>query len=47
MIPLACEKSADFDAEKALKLLATSGETAAIIGHIEPHSGEDQVVILK
>jgi phosphoribosylformylglycinamidine cyclo-ligase len=35
------------DAEKALKLLATSGETAAIIGHIEPHSGEDQVVILK
>ena len=35
------------DAEKALKMLATSGETAAIIGHIEPHSGEDQVVILK
>jgi len=35
------------DAEKALKLLAASGETAAIIGHIEPHPGEDQVVILK
>ena len=35
------------DAEKALKLLEASGETAAIIGHIEAHSGEDQVVILK
>ena len=35
------------DAEKALKQLEASGETAAIIGHIEAHSGEDQVVILK
>jgi phosphoribosylformylglycinamidine cyclo-ligase len=35
------------DAEKALKLLAAAGETAAIIGHIEAHPGEDQVVILK
>jgi phosphoribosylformylglycinamidine cyclo-ligase len=35
------------DAEKALKLLAAAGETAAIIGHIETHPGEDQVVILK
>ena len=35
------------DAEKALKLLAAAGESAAIVGHVEPHSGEDQVVILK
>src|SRR3990167_8990780 len=35
------------DAEKALKLLAAAGEGASIIGHVEPHSGEDQVVILK
>lgn len=35
------------DAEKTLKRLEASGETAAIIGHIEAHSGEDQVVILK
>ncbi len=35
------------DAEKALKLLAAAGETAAIIGHVEAHAGEDQVVILK
>ena len=35
------------DAEKALKLLQAAGETAAIIGHIEAHPGEDQVVILK
>ncbi|MHB8535584.1 MAG: phosphoribosylformylglycinamidine cyclo-ligase [Sulfuricaulis sp.] len=35
------------DAEKALKLLQTAGESASIIGHIEAHSGEDQVVILK
>jgi phosphoribosylformylglycinamidine cyclo-ligase len=35
------------DAEKALKMLAAAGETAAIIGHIETHPGEDQVVILK
>ncbi len=35
------------DAEKALKLLQAAGETAAIIGHVEAHPGEDQVVILK
>jgi phosphoribosylformylglycinamidine cyclo-ligase len=35
------------DAEKALKLLAAAGESASIVGHVEPHSGEDQVVILK
>lgn len=35
------------DAEKALKILQDAGETAAIIGHIESHPGEDQVVILK
>ncbi len=35
------------NAEKALKLLTVAGETAAIIGHIEAHSGDDQVVILK
>jgi len=35
------------NAEKALKLLAAAGESAAIIGHVEAHSGEDQVVILK
>ncbi len=35
------------DAEQALKLLQATGESAAIIGHIEPHAGEDQVVILK
>lgn len=35
------------DAEKALKLLAAAGESATIVGHIEAHSGEDQVVILK
>ena len=34
------------DAEKALKLLTAAGETASIIGHVETHSGEDQVVIL-
>ncbi|MBI3778938.1 MAG: phosphoribosylformylglycinamidine cyclo-ligase [Gammaproteobacteria bacterium] len=34
------------NAEKALKLLAAAGESASIIGHIEPHAGEDQVVIL-
>ncbi|MGE5241388.1 MAG: phosphoribosylformylglycinamidine cyclo-ligase [Bacteroidota bacterium] len=35
------------DAEKALTLLAAAGESATIVGHVEPHSGEDQVVILK
>jgi phosphoribosylformylglycinamidine cyclo-ligase len=35
------------DAEKALKLLTAAGESATIIGHIESHAGEDQVVILK
>jgi phosphoribosylformylglycinamidine cyclo-ligase len=34
------------DAEKALKLLTAAGETATMIGHLETHSGEDQVVIL-
>ncbi|MDO8706501.1 MAG: phosphoribosylformylglycinamidine cyclo-ligase [Sulfuricaulis sp.] len=35
------------NAEKALQSLQAAGESASIIGHIEPHSGEDQVVILK
>jgi phosphoribosylformylglycinamidine cyclo-ligase len=35
------------DAEKALKLLAAAGESATIVGHVEAHTGEDQVVILK
>ncbi|MHB8741885.1 MAG: phosphoribosylformylglycinamidine cyclo-ligase [Sulfuricaulis sp.] len=35
------------DAEKALKRLQASGENATIIGHVEPHTGEDQVVILR
>ena len=35
------------DAEQALQWLQAAGESASIIGHIEPHSGEDQVVILK
>ena len=35
------------NAEQALQLLQAAGESASIIGHIEPHSGEDQVVILK
>ncbi|MHB8622595.1 MAG: phosphoribosylformylglycinamidine cyclo-ligase [Sulfuricaulis sp.] len=34
-------------AEKALKRLQASGENATIIGHVEPHTGEDQVVILR
>jgi phosphoribosylformylglycinamidine cyclo-ligase len=35
------------DAERALKLLADHGESAAIIGHIEAHSGEPELNILK
>ena len=37
------------DAEKALRILQAAGETASIIGHVEPHagSGEAEVVILK
>lgn len=35
------------DAEKALKILADAGESAAIIGHVEAHAGDDPVVILK
>jgi phosphoribosylformylglycinamidine cyclo-ligase len=35
------------DAERALALLKQSGETAFIIGHIEAHTGEPEVVILK
>lgn len=35
------------DAERALTILQEQGETAHIIGHIEPHSGEAEVVILK
>ena len=35
------------DAEHALQLLARAGETAAIIGHIEAHQGESEVVILE
>ena len=35
------------DAERALALLAQHGETASIVGHIEAHSGEPEVVILK
>jgi len=35
------------NAEKALQLLQEAGESACIIGHIEAHAGEDQVVILK
>ncbi len=34
-------------AEKALSLLAAQGETAFLIGHIERHEGEPEVVILK
>jgi phosphoribosylformylglycinamidine cyclo-ligase len=35
------------DAETALKQLHAAGESASIIGHIEQHPGEAQVVILK
>ena len=35
------------NAEKALQSLQAAGESASIIGHIESHSGDDQVVILK
>jgi phosphoribosylformylglycinamidine cyclo-ligase len=35
------------DAERALTILQERGESAHIIGHIEPHSGEAEVVILK
>jgi phosphoribosylformylglycinamidine cyclo-ligase len=35
------------DAERALTLLKQSGEEAFIIGHIEAHTGEPEVVILK
>jgi phosphoribosylformylglycinamidine cyclo-ligase len=35
------------DAERALSILQERGEAAHIIGHIEPHSGEAEVVILK
>lgn len=35
------------DTERALALLQASGETAFIVGHIEPMSGEDRVVILQ
>jgi phosphoribosylformylglycinamidine cyclo-ligase len=35
------------DAERALALLKQSGENAFIIGHIESHTGEPEVVILK
>ena len=35
------------DAERALALLTAHGETAAIVGHIEAHTGEPEVVILK
>lgn len=35
------------DAERALALLAESGETASVIGHVEAHTGEPEVVILK
>ncbi len=34
------------DAEATLKLLAQSGESAFLIGHIEAHQGEAEVVIL-
>jgi phosphoribosylformylglycinamidine cyclo-ligase len=34
------------DAEATLKLLAQAGETAFLIGHIEAHQGEAEVVIL-
>jgi phosphoribosylformylglycinamidine cyclo-ligase len=35
------------DAERALKILADHGETAAIVGHIEAHTGEPEISILK
>jgi phosphoribosylformylglycinamidine cyclo-ligase len=35
------------DAERALKILADHGETAAIVGHIETHTGEPEISILK
>ena len=35
------------DAETALKQLQAAGESATIIGHLEQHPGEAQVVILK
>jgi phosphoribosylformylglycinamidine cyclo-ligase len=34
------------DAEETLKLLAQTGEAAFLIGHIEAHQGEAEVVIL-
>ena len=35
------------DAEQALKLLEKSGETAFIIGHIEPHDEGQRVVFIQ
>lgn len=35
------------DAERALKILADHGESAAIVGHIEAHTGEPEINILK
>lgn len=35
------------DAERALKLLEQSGETASIIGHIEPHEEGQRVVFIQ
>jgi len=34
------------DAEATLKLLSQAGESAFLIGHIETHQGEAEVVIL-
>ena len=33
--------------ERALALLAEHGETASVVGHVEAHAGEPEVVILK
>jgi phosphoribosylformylglycinamidine cyclo-ligase len=35
------------DADRALQLLSQCGETAAIVGHVEAHPGESEVVILE
>ena len=34
------------DAETAMRILAQAGESAFLIGHVEAHSGEPEVVIL-
>jgi phosphoribosylformylglycinamidine cyclo-ligase len=36
---------ASADAERAMALLQQAGESASVIGHIEPHQGESEIII--